>query len=136
MKRIIIVIMILTSVLSAFAQELAQPLSLRSEWTPTWVEEDDENGVVVDIAQYTPLVFPWAMKAIGQPTRSGWGRMATSQAFGVVAMVAMTPLITIQCIGLYSELKNRAKHRKIEEAIAQIEDCVLYYDEAHEEVQV
>ena len=27
-------------------------------------------------------------------------------------------------------------HRKIEEAIAQIEDCVLYYDEAHEEVQV
>ena len=86
MKRIIIVIMILTLGLSAFAQELAQPLSLRSEWTPTWTAEDDKNGVAVDIAQYTPLVIPWAMKAIGQPTRSGWGRMATSQAFGVVAM--------------------------------------------------
>lgn len=86
MKRIIIVIMILTSVLSLFSQNLAQPLSLRSEWTPTWAAEDDENGVVVDIAQYTPLVLPWAMKAIGQPTRSGWGRMATSQAFSVVAM--------------------------------------------------
>ena len=78
--------MILTLGLSTFAQESAQPLSLRPDWTPTWVEEDDENGVVVDIAQYTPLVIPWAMKAIGQPTRSGWGRMATSQAFGVVAM--------------------------------------------------
>ena len=78
--------MILTSVLSAFAQELAQPLSLRSEWTPTWVAEDDENGVVVDIAQYTPIVLPWAMKAVGQPTRSGWGRMAVSQGFGVLTM--------------------------------------------------
>lgn len=86
MKRIVIIIMILTLGLSTFAQELAQPLSLRSEWTPTWTAEDDKNGVAVDIAQYTPLVIPWAMKAIGQPTRSGWGRMATSQAFGVVAM--------------------------------------------------
>ena len=86
MKRIIIVIMILTSVLSLFSQNLAQPCSFRSEWTPTWTAEDDEKGVVVDIAQYTPLVLPWAMKAIGQPTRSGWGRMATSQAFSVVAM--------------------------------------------------
>lgn len=63
-----------------------QSKSLGADWTPTWVAEDDDNGVAINVAQYVPLALPWAMKAFGQPTRSGWGRMATSQAFGVVTM--------------------------------------------------
>lgn len=45
---------------------------------------------VADVAQYLPLAFPWAMKALGSPTRSGWGRMAVSQAFGAVIMAGAT----------------------------------------------
>lgn len=46
-----------------------------------------KNGsVAVDVAQYVPLAFPWAMKAFGAPTRSSWGRMAVSQAFGTAIM--------------------------------------------------
>ena len=40
----------------------------------------------VDCLQYLPMVFPEAMKLCGQPTRSGWGRLAVSQGFSVVLM--------------------------------------------------
>ena len=39
-----------------------------------------------DAIQYAPLAFPWAMKALGVPTRSGWSRMATSQALSTLLM--------------------------------------------------
>lgn len=70
-----------------------QTRSLRTDWTSTWEGTDDENGVVVDAAQYAPMAFPWAMKAVGQPTRSGWGRMAVSQGLGVVAMAGSVELL-------------------------------------------
>ncbi len=47
----------------------------------------------VDAIQYAPIVFPWAMKAIGIPTRSGWGRMATSQAISTLLMAGSVSLI-------------------------------------------
>jgi len=37
------------------------------------------------------------------------GGNLTTDAFGVVAMVAMTPLITIQILGLVTVLKNRKR---------------------------
>lgn len=44
------------------------------------------SSAVADVAQYLPVAFPWAMKAFGAPTRSGWGRMAVSQAFSTALM--------------------------------------------------
>ncbi len=44
-----------------------------------------KNGFI-EVAQYIPVALPWAMKALGQPTRSGWGRMATSQATAIAIM--------------------------------------------------
>lgn len=41
---------------------------------------------MTDILQYAPMALPWAMKIAGQPTRSGWGRMAVSQAFATIIM--------------------------------------------------
>lgn len=55
------------------------------------------------------------------------GNMLTD-AFGIVAMVAMTPLVTIQLLGLKGKLK---RHRAVPEKAAAIpacEDCVVYYD--------
>ncbi len=40
----------------------------------------------IDCLQYLPMVFPEAMKLCGQPTRSGWGRLAVSQGFSVILM--------------------------------------------------
>lgn len=44
------------------------------------------STIEADIAQFVPLAFPWAMKACGVTTRSGWGRMAVSQAIGGLIM--------------------------------------------------
>lgn len=40
----------------------------------------------IDCLQYLPMVFPEAMKLCGQPSRSGWGRLAVSQGFSVILM--------------------------------------------------
>ena len=43
--------------------------------------------------QFVPLAMPWVLKAAGVPTRSGWGRMAVSQAVGVGLMAGSVKLI-------------------------------------------
>ncbi len=53
---------------------------------------EDKKGVA-DVAQYVPTVFPWALKLCGEPTRSGWGRMATSHAFTGVLMAGSVSLL-------------------------------------------
>lgn len=55
--------------------------------------DDDESFSIVDAVQYTPMMLPWIMKAIGEPTRSGWGRMASSHAIGGALMVGSVSLI-------------------------------------------
>lgn len=54
------------------------------------------------------------------------GNMLTD-AFGIVAMVAMTPLVTIQLLGLKGKLQ---RHHAIPAAASapMCEDCVVYYD--------
>ena len=86
MKKFVVIITLLCSTFGGYAQSEVEPLSLRADWTPTWVAQNEDNGLLVDGAQYAPIVLPWAMKAVGQPTRSGWGRMAVSQGLGVVMM--------------------------------------------------
>ena len=48
--------------------------------------------------------------AIGAAVGVGGVCSVLENAFGIVAMVAMTPLITIQSIGLYSELRSKRLH--------------------------
>lgn len=89
-----------------------------------------DSGGVASGPMTTTFLLPFA---VGACTALG-GNILTD-AFGIVAMVAMTPLITIQCIGLYSEIKHRAKRRRFTEELACIEDCVLYYDDEEDEVE-
>lgn len=86
-----------------------------------------DSGGVASGPMTTAFLLPFAVGAC-----TALGGNVLTDAFGIVAMVAMTPLITIQCIGLYSEIKRRAKHKKIEVEIAHIDDCVLYYDDDSE----
>ena len=68
-----------------------------------------DSGGVASGAMTATFLLPLAM---GVCIASG-GNIVTD-AFGVVAMVAMTPLITIQIIGIYFKLKS--KHTPQEEA--------------------
>lgn len=60
--------------------------------------------------------------AIGACTAMGGD--VVSDAFGVVAMVAMTPLITIQILGVYYRIKQRGIRRRADAELAPDEDII------------
>lgn len=55
------------------------------------------------------------------------GNMMTD-AFGIVAMVAMTPLVTIQVMGLSSIIQHKLARRRLRSRMELVEDTVLYFD--------
>lgn len=55
------------------------------------------------------------------------GNMMTD-AFGIVAMIAMTPLVTIQIMGLSSIVRHNIQIRKLHFHMEKVEDTVLFYD--------
>ena len=67
-----------------------------------------DSGGVASGPMTATFLLPFAMgacKALG-------GNIITD-AFGIVAMVAMTPLITIQVMGLLSKMKEKKLHKDI-----------------------
>ena len=61
---------------------------------------------------------------LAQGACSAVGGDLTADAFGVVAMVAMTPLITIQVLGLITVLKDRK--RSVEQVVPDYcDDCII-----------
>ena len=55
------------------------------------------------------------------------GGDVVKDAFGVVAMVAMTPLITLQVLGLIYKLRNNKKEELAEQPLLQVEDMFAGY---------
>ena len=51
-----------------------------------------------------------------------------TDAFGLVALVAMTPLVAIQLLGLAGRVKKRLADDALRAELARVEDRVLYYD--------
>lgn len=82
-----------------------------------------DSGGVASGPMTATFLLPFAMGAC-----EAVGGNILTDAFGIVAMVAMTPLITIQSLGLVSEMKKRAAAKYIQNQFDQIEDVVLYYD--------
>lgn len=89
-----------------------------------------DSGGVASGAMTTTFLLPMAM---GACTALGGDLM--TDAFGIVAMVAMTPLITIQSLGVRAELKKKAAHRKFVHQLEQVEDTILYFDEEPETME-
>jgi hypothetical protein len=50
-----------------------------------------------------------------------------TDAFGIVALVAMTPVLTIQCFGLFHRIKARRMEK--EDMLPVAEDSIIMYDE-------
>lgn len=56
------------------------------------------------------------------------GKVMTD-AFGIVAMIAMTPLIAIQVLGLIGEIKRKKQLAQAKQEILSLDDDMIYYEE-------
>ena len=82
-----------------------------------------DSGGVASGPMTATFLLPFAMGACEM-----LGGNVMTDAFGIVAMVAMTPLITIQMMGFITQMKEKAKRRYIEVQMHQLEDDILYFD--------
>lgn len=83
-----------------------------------------DSGGVASGPMATTFILPFAIGAC-----EALGGNVMTDAFGVVAMVAMTPLITIQVMGLYSRVNQRRMRQKAHNELLQMENDIIYYDE-------
>ena len=81
-----------------------------------------DSGGVASGPMTSTFILPFA---VGACTAIGGNIM--TDAFGIVAMVAMTPLITIQSIGLFSSIRARARRKQKAEAMSLVPDTMVYY---------
>lgn len=85
-----------------------------------------DSGGVASGPLTTTFLLPFAMGAC-----EAVGGNIAADAFGIVAMVAMTPIITIQVIGLYYKLKTGGME-DADEAQLEIEDEVIELSDEEE----
>ena len=82
-----------------------------------------DSGGVASGPMTATFLLPFAMGAC-----QAVGGDIMSDAFGVVAMVAMTPLVTIQIMGLSSQVRHSLARRRMRWHMDRVEDTVLYFD--------
>ena len=83
-----------------------------------------DSGGVASGPMATTFILPFAMGAC-----TALGGNVMTDAFGIVAMIAMTPLITIQVLGLVGKTRQDRALRRIHMELGQIDDGIDYYDE-------
>ena len=81
-----------------------------------------DSGGVASGPMTATFLLPLAMG-----TCSGVGGNVVMDAFGVVAMVAMTPLITIQILGVYYKHKSRHMEEAENEPVLADEDDIITF---------
>lgn len=86
-----------------------------------------DSGGVASGPMTTTFLLPLAMGAC-----EALGGDILTDAFGIVALVAMTPLCTIQLLGLYGVVRARRAardlHAALREELAGLEDDVIYWE--------
>ena len=87
-----------------------------------------DSGGVASGPMTTTFLLPLAMGAC-----EAVGGNVLTDAFGIVALVAMTPLFTIQLLGLYGKFKARKAARDLRQAIrddlAGLDGGIIYWEE-------
>lgn len=83
-----------------------------------------DSGGVASGPMTSTFMLPFAMGAC-----EAIGRNVMTDAFGIVAMIAMTPLITIQILGLYERRRRASMLKKFHTEISMIEDDIIFFDE-------
>ena len=82
-----------------------------------------DSGGVASGPMTATFLLPFAMGAC-----SALGGDLMADAFGIVAMVAMTPLVTIQIMGLSSEVRHKLARRRLRIHLESVEDTVVFFD--------
>jgi hydroxymethylglutaryl-CoA reductase len=72
----------------------------------------------------TTFILPFAMGAC-----EAMGGNVMTDAFGIVAMIAMTPLISIQVLGLIGKTRQDRIMKRIHMEFEQIDDGMVYYND-------
>jgi hypothetical protein len=83
-----------------------------------------DSGGVASGPMTTTFMLPFAIGAC----KAVYGNIMTD-AFGIVAMVAMTPLIAIQSLGLHSRIRQHNLRKRIRDELLQVDDDMIYYEE-------
>ncbi len=81
-----------------------------------------DSGGVASGPMTTTFILPFAIGAC----EAAGGNVMTD-AFGIVAMVAMTPLITIQVMGLIGRMRQKKILQQAHSELLQIADDMIYY---------
>ena len=82
-----------------------------------------DSGGVASGPMTATFLLPLAMGAC-----EALGGNIMTDAFGMVAMVAMTPLVTIQMLGLADNIKKKVEKKRLQVHMAEVEDTILYFD--------
>ena len=85
-----------------------------------------DSGGVASGPMATTFILPLAIGAC--EGLGGDAQAIMTDAFGIVAMIAMTPLITIQVLGLIGKTKQDRRLKQIHSELEQIDDGIIYYD--------
>lgn len=83
-----------------------------------------DSGGVASGPMSTTFILPFAIGAC-----EALGGNVMTDAFGIVAMVAMTPLIAIQVMGLISEIKRKRSLAEAKREMLSLDDDMIYYEE-------
>lgn len=83
-----------------------------------------DSGGVASGPMTSTFMLPFAMGAC-----EAIGGNVMTDAFGIVAMIAMTPLITIQVLGLYERRKHMRRIKKLHTEISMVKDDIIFFDE-------
>lgn len=90
-----------------------------------------DSGGVASGPMTSTFMLPFAVGAC----EALQGNVLT-QAFGLVAMVALAPLITIQCMGLYGNVRRRFIMRRAADEMRGLSDVIIAYDSPAEVQEV
>jgi hypothetical protein len=83
-----------------------------------------DSGGVASGPMSTTFILPFAIGAC-----ESLGGNVMTDAFGIVAMVAMTPLIAIQVMGLASEVRRKREIAQAKSEMLSLENDMIYYEE-------
>lgn len=83
-----------------------------------------DSGGVASGPMTATFLLPLAMGAC-----EAMGGNILTDAFGIVAMVAMTPLLTIQLLGLSGNIRSKVLKKRMTIRLSSVEDCIVYFDE-------
>ena len=83
-----------------------------------------DSGGVASGPMTSTFMLPFAMGAC-----EAIGGNVMTDAFGIVALIAMAPLITIQFLGLHERNQHAMKVKRLHTEIGMIEDDIIFFDE-------